>query len=319
MATIVGTLGNDTLTDLFNADDEIFGDALGTVNAAVGSDQIFGRGGADVVAGDATTIGPAGTGGDDTVQGGDGNDDIFGDARGSLLYGGAFADLLAGDAGDSAEGSSTCGDDRMQGRGGTDFLFGDAQFMFGTAAGGDDVLRGGAGDDLIVGDARTMGEFAAGGDDRIFGGGDDDELWGDGEPEDDTATGGRDRFFFAGGFGDDTVEDFRPEDDGDRLVFQGFAPDEFQITIDGDDTLLTSLGDDSVRLAGFTDPLTFGVDVIFAWAGGHGRRPAYRTRRTVTRLWPGRARDSSVAGWATPRRAAGSSRPRACRSRCLRG
>ena len=27
MATIVGTLGNDTLIDLFNVDDEIFGDA----------------------------------------------------------------------------------------------------------------------------------------------------------------------------------------------------------------------------------------------------------------------------------------------------
>ena len=124
------------------------------------------------------------------------------------------------------------------------------------------MLRGGAGSDLIFGDADELFDFAAGGDDRIFGGGGDDELWGDGELLDD-ATGGADRFFFAGGFGDDTIFDFRQGED--TIVFQGFEPSDFQITIEGGtDTLLTSLSDNSLRLADFTDPLVFGVDVIFA-------------------------------------------------------
>jgi Ca2+-binding RTX toxin-like protein len=122
-------------------------------------------------------------------------------------------------------------------------------------------VRGGAGQDLIYGDAERLEGFAAGGDDRVNGGGGDDQLWGDGVLS-DAAVGGRDRFFFSGGFGDDQVLDFRQGED--VLIFQGFEESDLSITLDSGNTLLTTLGDDSVLLAGFADPLDFGVDVLFA-------------------------------------------------------
>ena len=186
------------------------------------------------------------------------------------IKGGAFADVASGDSYSTMSGVSRGGDDRLHGNGGGDELIGDGFRMEDTAVGGDDVLRGGAGADDLYGDARSLNDFARGGDDALHSGGGDDEIWGDGLLR-DQAQGGRDRFHFNGNFGDDRVLDFRQED-GDQLVFKGLNQEEISISIvsalDPDDnpvdsTLITTLGDESVTLLGFTAGLTAGIDILF--------------------------------------------------------
>ena len=46
-------------------------------------------------------------------------------------------------------------------------------------------------------------------------------------------------------------------------MFKGLTQDEVQITVDGSDTVLTTLGDESVTLVGFTGSLTVGTDIVF--------------------------------------------------------
>lgn len=366
---IVGTPGNDSLTDLANVNNTIWGDRLGTLTGRGGNDRIFGRGGDDDVSGDAETIAAKGRGGNDVIQGGSGNDDLYGDATGTLsgiggndvlqqgagtgvlvgdalalagsarggndqltcvgaggggssqsigvlavrppgaglygdaattmsgssiggndtlnaavgstashlfgdaraltdsarggndaLAGGSAADVLAGDA-QTLSGATMGGADRLSGNGGNDTLFGDGETLTDHSRGGADVLRGGAGDDAIYGDGAQLDDGAVGGNDQIYSGAGDDEIWGDGEFLGRVA-GGRDRLYFDGGFGDDQVLDFRQGED--KLVFGGLRPSELQITVDGADMVLTTLGDDSVTLVGFTGALRNGVDILFA-------------------------------------------------------
>jgi Ca2+-binding RTX toxin-like protein len=267
---LYGIGGNDTIYQNAAIGGILIGDAQVIAGAGRGGDdRLFGGGrmygdtGKDFAGVGGDDLLDAGSSTDDTNLFGDTNETLTGNAVGGddIVRGGAFADLIGGDADDAID-AATCGNDRVFGRGGADALSGDVlQRLEKTAAGGDDRLRGGSGDDVIRGDARILQDFATGGNDRILGDGGDDELWGDGELL-DYATGGRDRFVFAGGFGDDTVQDFRKGED--KLAFQGRTQSEIQITIEGADTVLTTLGDDSVRLVGFTGPLTVGADVIFA-------------------------------------------------------
>ena len=350
MATIIGTLGNDTLIDLNSADDEIFGDSTGVVNVAVGSDRIFGRGGDDIISGDAQTIGPLGTGGNDLIQGGDGIDQVWGDAIGPLFgvggndtiyQNGGGVGLLVGDAevgeagarggndklfgsgtlvGDCEFGmtSATGGNDLLDASGATQgsLLFGDMSLgsLDGTGVGGRDILKGSAFDDVLVGDGASVADAATAGDDRLRGNGGDDELFGDGELV-NSAVGGDDELRGGAGgdliFGDgNNLFDFAAGGDDrisaaavttrsgatascrttPRVARTGFASPAPSATIPFStsarartrsssrasmrasprspstpgDTVLTSLGDDTVRLSDFTDPLTFGIDVIFA-------------------------------------------------------
>ena len=47
-------------------------------------------------------------------------------------------------------------------------------------------------------------------------------------------------------------------------MFAGYQPGGLQSTVVGSDTVLTTLGDDSVTLKGFTGALTYGTDILFA-------------------------------------------------------
>jgi Ca2+-binding RTX toxin-like protein len=183
------------------------------------------------------------------------------------LYGSNFDDELWGDAEDYLEDGAKGGNDRLNAYGGEDFVVGDGEQLVDAATGGNDVLRGGSGEDTVYGDAEFLYDFSVGGDDKLYGNAGDDELWGDGELEDD-AVGGTDKFCFSGNFGDDEIFDFR-EEDGDQLILQGLTQSEIQISIitvdDPDDsTLITTLGDDSITLVGFTGGLTVGTDIVFA-------------------------------------------------------
>ena len=184
------------------------------------------------------------------------------------LDGSSFDDGLAGESFHDLADVSRGGNDKLWGHGGDDRLYGDASSLDDASVGGNDVLRGGTGNDTLYGDAPDLYLFSTGGDDRLHGDAGDDELWGDGLLDGPDATGGKDKFFFSGDFGDDTIFDFRPED-GDQIVLQGLTQLDVQLSIisltdPNDSTLITTLGDDSITLVGFTGGLTPGVDIIFA-------------------------------------------------------
>jgi Ca2+-binding RTX toxin-like protein len=293
MATIIGTLGNDTLIDLFNADDEIFGDSAGAVNAAVGDDRIFGRGGLDVIAGDALTIEPLGRGGNDLVQGGDGNDTIYGDARGSLfgvggddiLYQNAGSPLFPTLVGDAAtiEAGGRGGDDKLSGLGS---LVGDSRGTMASSFGGDDLLDAtGAGSGTVL-HGDTSGDLAgngSGGRDTLKGSAFRDALSGDaGDAVRDAGRGGGDSLRGLGGdddlYGD--AGDFllgTATSGGDVLrggagrdVLYGDAPNLFDSSAGGDDQLYPGAGDDEMWGDGELQDGATGGDDTFNFSPGFG-------------------------------------------------
>jgi Ca2+-binding RTX toxin-like protein len=292
-----GRGGNDVIQG-GDGEDEIYGDARAELYGVGGNDVIYGNADDDSMYGDAETLQPGARGGNDKIFGGCvlvgetydtmfdaiGGNDLL-DARSAtcdcFIYGETYddtmkgysvggRDVLKGSAfGDEMHGegvnlldATKGGDDRLAGYGGDDTLYGEGYTLSETTIAGDDLLRGGAGDDEIYGDASELSDFARGGDDVIYSGGGEDEIWGDGELEDD-ATGGADDFHFGPGFGDDTIFDFRQED-GDQLIFRNLSQSEVTISIVGGDTVITTLGDESVTLVGYTDGLTVGSDIVFA-------------------------------------------------------
>ena len=278
--TLYGIGGNDTLYQ--NAGAGGFADITGDAETmATGS-----RGGNDKLYGGGTLIGDAffdvtsvllgndlvnarSSTSDSSLYGDVGVADLRGTAKGGLdiLDGSNFDDAIYGDAGGDLDNSSVGGKDTLRGYAGDDTLYGDGDGLLQAARGGNDLLRGGAGDDTLYGDAATLADLSDGGNDRIYGEAGNDEIWGDGELLDD-ATGGKDKFFFSGSFGDDQILDFRAED-GDQIILQGLTQLDVQLSIvtvvnPNDSTLITTLGDDSITLVGFTGGLTPGVDIVFA-------------------------------------------------------
>ncbi len=231
--------------------DVIYGDTTGDIaKGRGGDDQIFGRGGS------------FGRGQGDALYGDAGN--LRGTARGGddLIDGGAFADLLHGDAASSITDDARGGDDRLFGGTGDDTLRGDALRLSGNARGGDGLLDGGEGNDLLSGDATFLADNGRGGDDRLDGGAGNDALWGDAQFLTENAAGGRDTFVFAGVFGDDQVLDFRRGEDRIEFAVQDRDPSDLQITSVASGTVITLEGFGSVTLVGYTGGLS-GSDVFF--------------------------------------------------------
>jgi Ca2+-binding RTX toxin-like protein len=124
-AILMGTNGNDLLTDTAGAN---------RIRAYDGNDSIHGLDGNDnILAGS----------GEDVIYGGEGNDSVYGDAGNDRLIGGSGNDWLSGEEGqDIVEGGE--GDDTLYGG---DFL-GDGRNL---EAPGSDTLIGGAGNDRLDG------------------------------------------------------------------------------------------------------------------------------------------------------------------------
>ena len=277
--SLYGIGGNDTLYQNGGAG-TLVGDAYRLeFGSRGGNDKLFGEG---MLIGDSNREMNSAIGGNDVLSArsagssselmGDTFFDLLGNSVGGndLLEGSSFGDFLWGDADDQLLDGSKGGNDRLNGYGGDDKIVGDGEAIDNVAKAGNDVLRGGGGDDTIFGDAESLLGFAVGGNDKIFGNAGNDDLWGDGEIDatEVNVTGGKDRFFFSGNFGDDKIFDFRPED-GDQIVLQGLTQLDVQVSIvtvtdPNDSTLITTLGDDSITLVGFTGSLTPGVDILFA-------------------------------------------------------
>jgi Ca2+-binding RTX toxin-like protein len=232
--------------------DVLYGDTTGDISEGRGgNDQIFGLGG--------TAMRGAG----DNLYGDAGN--LLGDSRGGndLIDGGAFGDLLHGDAANGMFDNARGGNDQLFGGTGTDTARGDALMLHDNTRGGNDLLDGGEGNDHLYGDATFLRGSSRGGNDRIDGGPGDDYLWGDAQFLMDEAEGGRDTFAFGGMFGADRVMDFRTGED--LLEFAVPGVDGFEdliITPGAAETVITVVGYGSVALTGLTGSIAE-ADVVF--------------------------------------------------------
>jgi hypothetical protein len=192
----------------------------------------------------------------------------------SDFFAGVFNNLV-GDASqmsESARGGNdtlTGGDNR--GPGGfpsslSNFLFGDAEQMSDSAQGGNDILTGGDSSsggsvtNLLFGDADTMLNLVQGGNDRLISGiNASDEMWGDARSLSASASSGDDTFVFAGGFGNDFVNDFHQDEDTLEFQVAGVADfSDLAITVSGSNTVIstTASATDTVTLVGFSGTLT---------------------------------------------------------------
>ena len=157
------------------------------------------------------------------------------------------------------QGTSRGGNDIVYGDSGADDVFGDARVLAGSAMGGNDVLRGRAGNDEIFGDAVDLNGSSRGGNDNLYSGTGDDRLWGDGRLL-QNARGGEDVFHFAGSFGVDQIQDYR--DGEDQIMFKGYLRIDLRVDVVGPNSVIRTVGGDSVTVLGFTD-LAFGTDIVF--------------------------------------------------------
>jgi len=309
MATITGTLNNDTLV------------------GSTGNDLILGQGGADsMVGGDGDddlqsgyiydpirkvlipdTQGDifSGGAGNDTIRGGAGNDTMDGGVGNDNLYGGKGNDSITGGAGnDSLNGEG--GVDSLVGEDGDDYLNSgqvydeinnvwrpDTQGDFFSGGAGNDTLYGGAGNDSMDGGVGNDSLNGGGGSDSLIGGDGDDYLR-SGNIYDNVnqvwlpdAQGD----FLSGGAGNDTMYGDAGNDrmDGgignDKLYggagndrMDGGAGNDFIIGDGGSDSIIGGDGDDDLRSGQTFDdvnkvwrPDTQG-DVI---AGGAGNDTLY--------------------------------------------
>ena len=271
--------GNDTLIGIEHVSGTAFDDVLigdggdnwiwGGSNATgvTGNDNIAAGGGDDLVQlGTGTHVADGGLGTDTLSLHGNGTD---------ITAAGVTVSLdLQGAAQDTEQGMMTLtGFENLSGSNFDDVLSGDDGANLLAGYSGDDTLSGGKGDDILYGDGvvvvDTHGTGGSGpigtivdvslldfpepaGNDILDGGKGDDILNGGGG--DDTLTGGqgRDIFAFGAASGNDTVTDFRNNQDAIR--FEGVAGvDDFSdltVTAMGNDTLISWGTGDSILIEG---------------------------------------------------------------------
>jgi Ca2+-binding RTX toxin-like protein len=247
-----GGAGNDLVDGGLGASDRIvYGDAPGGVNVNLvtglatgfgsdtlsGVEHVTGTAYNDTLVGDADTNWLWGTGGADSISGGDGYDLIGvgnGDATvdgglgvdtlqfdSSTLTGPVNVSLaLQGAAQDTGQGMMTLtGFERLDGTSyGGDTLTGDSAGNMLAGSGGSDSLVGGAGDDFLAGDGSSFidpsggvvvnpevddPDFAPAGNDTVNGEAGDDYIYGG--AGDDLLNGGDDNDTVEAGDGDDTL------------------------------------------------------------------------------------------------------------------
>lgn len=228
---IFGRGGDDLLKGGGGDDSVVGGTGRDRVLGGAGHDSLWGNGDDDVL---------RGGGGQDTLVGGDGDDALSGGADADSMFGRHGGDILRGGR----------GHDYMSGGGGRDVLDGGRRADYLIGGRGDDHIDGGAGDDELGGDDGDDVLSGGDGDDWLNGGGGDDRI--DGGTGDDRLVGGAgaDVFAFATGAGADTVADFEPGIDS--LAFRQ-ADDLSDLALqDSDGGLRITVGGDSVLIVGVT-------------------------------------------------------------------
>lgn len=263
MATVNGTLGDDTLGGTPGNDD---------IHGFDGNDGLFGLGGDDLL---------DGGNGHDFMRGREGNDQLFGGADDDYLDGGIGDDLLDGGSGIdraayavSATGGVTVdlnivGVAQNTGQG-MDTLIG-IEHLSGTIF--NDTLTGDGGDNWLWGGSDGSGVT---GDDTIFGMGGNDLIW--------VGTGDH---TLDGGTGNDTLGLFGNETDITAagvtvsLALQGGVQDTEQglMFLTGFENVSGSIRDDSITGDGDANILLgdIGSDIL---VGGAGNDTLYGDGRT---------------------------------------
>ena len=66
---------------------------------------------------------------------------------------------------------------------------------------------------------------------------------------------------FAVGFGDDQILDYR--DGQDQIMFKDYLRIDLDVDVVGGNTVISTVGGDSVTVLGFTGNLAFGTDIVF--------------------------------------------------------
>jgi Ca2+-binding RTX toxin-like protein len=175
---------------------------LMVANGWAATDNRWGSGGSDSVAGDAAGQFLWGLAGDDTLLGGGGDDTLAGDLGADFLDGGAGA----GDTAVYDAATTGVNVDLARGTGLGGIAAGDLLIRV-------ENLQGGAYADTLTGDGAANRLEGGGGADRLGGGGGGDTLLGG--SEDDTLEGGPGADVLVGGLGDDSL---RGGPDADRLL-----------------------------------------------------------------------------------------------------
>ncbi len=209
-----------------------------------------------------------GTGGRDTLTGGDGDDYIYGDTNHDVIHGGGGNNTLFGGFGhDTIFGGSGNdlivggpGNDRMWGQTGNDTIFGVA---------GNNRFGGGPGDNLLVGGIGNDTIYGGIGNSTIYGNAGENSLWG--MPGEDLIHGGDGDDVIGGGAGDDTIHGHGGNDTiygglGDDLIYGG-AGDDVLWGMIGDDTIFGGTGDDFIHGGPGDDVLDGGPGDDTIWGG----------------------------------------------------
>ncbi len=262
---VVRGIGGSDAAELYAGNDSYFGgtgydyvlggDGNDVIDVGRGGSLIYGEGDDDSIAalGGANEL--YGGSGQDTIQGGSGQDVILGGSGLDTLSGGSGDDFIFGEDGnDSILGEA--GNDQIQGGIGTDTLFGGADV---------DVIQGGANGDSINGDSEDDFLFGEAGGDIVNGGAGNDQVFGG--SEDDLL------------FGDAGIDILNGGDGNDFLNDQGTLELTFSFGGNGNDTIVSTSGQDQMWGGTGTvdtgfDRFQFGAnngyDIIFDFQGGAG-------------------------------------------------
>ena len=233
------TNGDDTLT-LASAGSLSGLDGHDNLTGSSGNDSLQGNDGRDTLSGEDGNDELRGGDFNDTLQGGDGNDRLYGNSGYDRLHGNTGADYL----------SAGNGNDKLHGGYGNDTLYGGK---------GNDVVNGNHNNDLLFGNNGNDSLSGGFGADTLNGGAGDDRL---------TGNNGADRFVF--GTGDDTVTDFNPQTNGERIdlgnaggisSFSDLMNNHTSQTSQG--LLITDNDGDSLLLSGITAPELNSGDFLF--------------------------------------------------------
>lgn len=241
--TLIGLLGNDSLTG--NIGDDVLdgGEGIDSLQGAAGADRLLGGTGNDLLDGGTGGDSLDGGTGDDRAYGGMGSDSLFGGDGQDVLWGDDDDDVIFGGAGNDTSAGGT-GNDAMDGGSGLDQLWAGSgnDTLFG--AGENDTLWGEAGSDELHGDTGADVLWGGDGDDVLFGG-----------AQNDSPVGGTGNDMTDGGSGDDQLR----SGEGNDTLLGG----------DGNDTLWGEAGPDSLLGGTGADVLWGGDDndLLFGGAG----------------------------------------------------
>lgn len=250
-ATITGTVGSDNIAGT-SGDDIIAGLA--------GNDRIAGGGGSDIICGGAGRDRLKGGSGDDYLMGGTGRDLLFGQGGDDVLYGGTGRDLLYDGTGADIVDGGPGADTVIDGSG--------VDLSTGGAGGGDTIDFGRSEEGVAVALSQAMGEehgvLWVSGFERVKGTRFADVVYGTSERERIITRAGADVIYGDGG--------------NDRIDSGS-----------GADTVWAGTGNDVIRGGRGSDLLdggTGGYDRIAAGSGNDGCREAERARGCEY-LWDG--------------------------------